>query len=279
MSRRMTDLSQLPGLPWPLSRVAYRSGGKGTSLAAAAGTPAAAAPAAAAVPAGGSTGRRDDVSVTVDGGRLVVSGGRLDVVLATVQAHLGSDAQLSQCDRSIVGGLGGFFGRERFTVIATPGADGEALSDGPGVLDDEAPSEHDEGDSYDDLDGFADDHLVDDDDDLADELEHDLVGSTQPNEGWSGPAFAEALSGALADLDATDPAVLAARLDHSDQVDLTLTGTAGAPAVLAAEPTEAPVVERSFAEELLGELFGAEGTIVHPHRTAHRAAPRRRIAR
>ena len=49
---------------------------------------------------------------------LVVSGPDLDSVLTEVGARLGPDAEVLDAQRSIVGGIGGFFGRERFTVRA-----------------------------------------------------------------------------------------------------------------------------------------------------------------
>jgi hypothetical protein len=294
----MTDLSQLPGLPWPLSRVAYRSGGGGAGRGTAAPADAAAADAAApdVVEAGVSAGRGGDVSVTVDGGRLVVSGGRLDVVLATVQAHLGSDAQLSQCDRSIVGGIGGFFGRERFTVIATPGADGPAPALSDADASDEVASygaEQYESDQYEAEQYEAEQYEVEQYEAEQYEVEQyeaepQSTGEVEGGGDWSGPAFAEALSDALADLDAAGPAVLAAQLDPVDRVELThhavatmADGPAQDPLVDVTDPVERSAVEpaervhlepipqvpaaqvptagRSFAEELLGELFGDDG--------------------
>jgi len=49
---------------------------------------------------------------------LVVSGPRLDEVLEEVGARLGPDAEILDVRREIVGGVAGFFGRERFTVDA-----------------------------------------------------------------------------------------------------------------------------------------------------------------
>jgi len=49
---------------------------------------------------------------------LVVSGPDLDAVLAEVGARLGPDAEVLDAQRSIVGGVAGFFGREQFTVQA-----------------------------------------------------------------------------------------------------------------------------------------------------------------
>ena len=54
---------------------------------------------------------------------LVVSGPDLDAVLGEVGARLGPDAEVLDAQRSIVGGLGGFFGREQFTVQARVNVD------------------------------------------------------------------------------------------------------------------------------------------------------------
>lgn len=54
----------------------------------------------------------------LEGDRLVVEGPRIVDVLAVVHQHLGTDAALLRTDRTIVGGVLGFFGREHFVVEA-----------------------------------------------------------------------------------------------------------------------------------------------------------------
>lgn len=69
---------------------------------------------------------------------LVVHGPDLDTVLAEVGERLGPDADVLDARREIVGGIAGFFGRERFTVEARstaphePGVIGSDGADGEG---------------------------------------------------------------------------------------------------------------------------------------------------
>lgn len=66
-----------------------------------------------------------ELTVAMEDGALVISGPSLDAVLDEVGTRLGPDAEVIDAERSIVGGIAGFFGRERFTVTARsadPGA-------------------------------------------------------------------------------------------------------------------------------------------------------------
>ncbi|UDY37197.1 hypothetical protein [Dermatobacter hominis] len=58
----------------------------------------------------------------LEGDRLVVEGPRIADVLAVVHQHVGAGATLLRTDRTIVGGIGGFFGREHFVVEADASA-------------------------------------------------------------------------------------------------------------------------------------------------------------
>jgi hypothetical protein len=74
----------------------------------------------------------------------VVEGPRIAEVLAVVHQHLGADATLLDTDRSIVGGIAGFFGREHFRIeadaTALVGAADDATAD-DATADDAAEDE------------------------------------------------------------------------------------------------------------------------------------------
>lgn len=68
--------------------------------------------------------RTSDLDISFDDDLLVIEGAILEDVLAEVYRRFGRDAQIVVAERNIVGGLGGFFGSERFHVEARP-AEGE----------------------------------------------------------------------------------------------------------------------------------------------------------
>ena len=67
--------------------------------------------------------RPTDPAVSIDDGHLVVDGEVLEDVLAEVYRRCGPDARILRADRTIVGGVAGFFGREIFHVVAQPASD------------------------------------------------------------------------------------------------------------------------------------------------------------
>jgi hypothetical protein len=77
--------------------------------------------------------RTTELDISVDDGQLVIDGAVLEDVLAEVYRRYGPDARIVTAERTVVGGVGGFFGTERFHVVARP-ADGE---EEPARLDDE----------------------------------------------------------------------------------------------------------------------------------------------
>jgi hypothetical protein len=119
-------------------------------------------------------------TVRLEGDRLVVEGPRIADVLAVVHQHLGAGATLLRTDRSIVGGIAGFFGREHFTVEA----DASALVAAAPVSAD-APAD----------------------------LEH----SAEPDGPVSGDDFAAHLARALEAVDAAEPEELVEALGPSDE--------------------------------------------------------------
>lgn len=72
--------------------------------------------------------RTTDLDISIEDGCLVIDGAVLEEILAEVHRRLGADAQILSADRNVVGGLGGFFGSERFHVVAAPpvAAEGES---------------------------------------------------------------------------------------------------------------------------------------------------------
>ena len=76
---------------------------------------------------------------------LVVSGPDLDAVLGEVGARLGPDAEVLDAQRSIVGGVGGFFGREQFTVQARVAPDESIAGTTPVATTDPAAAHDDDG--------------------------------------------------------------------------------------------------------------------------------------
>lgn len=77
--------------------------------------------------------RTTELDISFDDGQLVIDGAVLEDVLAEVYRRYGPDARIVTAERTVVGGVGGFFGTERFHVVARP-ADGE---EEPAHLDDE----------------------------------------------------------------------------------------------------------------------------------------------
>lgn len=71
--------------------------------------------------------RPTDPAVSVDNGHLIVDGEVLEDVLAEVYRRCGPDARILQAERTIVGGIAGFFGREAFHVVARPATDDDHL--------------------------------------------------------------------------------------------------------------------------------------------------------
>lgn len=64
--------------------------------------------------------RTTDLDISIEDGCLVIDGAVLEEILAEVHRRLGADAQILSAERNVVGGIGGFFGSERFHVVAAP---------------------------------------------------------------------------------------------------------------------------------------------------------------
>ena len=60
----------------------------------------------------------NEVWVEILDDRVSVGGYRLETVLSSVEERLGANARILRTERQIVGGIGGFFGRESFLVEA-----------------------------------------------------------------------------------------------------------------------------------------------------------------
>jgi hypothetical protein len=88
--------------------------------------------------------RTTELDISFDDGLLVIDGTVLEDVLAEVYRRFGPDAQILAAERNVVGGLGGFFGTERFHVVSRP-ADGE---DGEADVPAERPTEPVDGPSF-----------------------------------------------------------------------------------------------------------------------------------
>lgn len=114
-------------------------------------------------------------------GRRVFAGGHLESVLQEVERSEGAAADIVRVERSIVGGVAGFFGRERFEVEVAVLVDGEAdvevdtQVDTPVGVDGETDASSEPADPG------------------------SPVGPARPEDPSSGAAFARALHAALAD--------------------------------------------------------------------------------
>lgn len=64
--------------------------------------------------------RRTELDITVEDGRTIVEGERLEEVLTEVHRRCGDDARIISADRCVIGGVNGFFGKESFRVVAEP---------------------------------------------------------------------------------------------------------------------------------------------------------------
>lgn len=94
--------------------------------------------------------RPTDPDVSVDNGHLIVDGEVLEDVLAEVYRRCGPDARILQAERTIVGGIAGFFGREAFHVVARPATDEDhtGTSEESGTSGDEVDSGPVDGPSF-----------------------------------------------------------------------------------------------------------------------------------
>jgi hypothetical protein len=65
--------------------------------------------------------RLPEPNIVLDGDAVQLDGPDLEVILGEVARRCGDDAEIVRAERVILGGVGGFFGRESFVVTARPG--------------------------------------------------------------------------------------------------------------------------------------------------------------